>query len=288
MSFIEKLFSPGHSIAWDYISSFSELHEILPHIHDFIVSCPKTGLVEIADGVWASPTASIARTAVIMPPCLIGEGAEIRHSAYIRGNAVIGDNAVIGNSCEIKNAIISDNAEIPHFNYVGDSILGYKAHMGAGAITSNVRSDKKPIVLHINGKDLHTKLHKVGAFIGDRAEIGCNAVLNPGTIIGKDSIIYPLSSVRGYVPERMIYKANGNCVQREEKYMGWKEDVLEKILSLNKKEFTLDEVYQFEDELQRLYSNNHNVQAKIRQQLQMLRDDGILEFIAPGRYRLTR
>ena len=214
MNLVQELFSSGYSIAWEYMASFSFPHEILTGIHAYIRSYPKTGFIEIADGIWASPSAVIAPTALIMPPCIIGDGTEIRHGAFIRGNAIIGNDVVIGNSCEIKNSIISDRAEVPHFNYVGDSILGYKAHMGAGSITSNVRSDRKPIVLHINGEDIQTNMNKVGAFIGDRAEIGCNSVLNPGTIIGKDSIIYPLSSVRGYVAERMIYKANGQYVKR--------------------------------------------------------------------------
>ena len=209
MNWIHELFSPGHSIAWDYVSSFSFLHEILPGIHDFLLSCDKTGLEEISDGVWVSPSASIAPSATLMPPCIVMAGAEIRQCAYIRGNALIGKGAVIGNSCEIKNALIFDCAEIPHFNYVGDSVLGYKSHMGAGAITSNLRSDKKSIVMHLPDGDIQTDMIKIGAFIGDKSEIGCNAVLNPGTVIGHDSIIYPLSSVRGTVPSMMIFKTSG-------------------------------------------------------------------------------
>ena len=216
MTYIDELFSPQHSIAWEYISSFSKLHEMLPGIHDFILSCPKSAFTEISDGVWVSPDAVIAPSALIQPPCIIDSGAEIRHSAFIRGNAVIGKNCVIGNSVEIKNTIISDSAEVPHFNYVGDSILGYKAHMGAGSITSNIRSDKKPIVMHFNDMDVETGMIKIGAFLGDRAEIGCNAVLNPGTVIGHDSIVYPLSSVRGFIPSWMIFKGSGT-IQRQHK-----------------------------------------------------------------------
>ena len=209
MDWRTDILTEPHTIAWDYLSSFSMLHEALSGIHDFILSYPKDGLVEILDGVWASPEASIAPTACIKPPCIIGRGAEIRHCAYIRGDAVIGDGVVIGNSCEIKNAIISDSAEIPHFTYVGDSILGYRAHLGAGAITSNIRSDRKPIILHLPEGDIETGMIKIGSIIGDRAEIGCNAVLNPGTIIGRDTIIHPLTSVRGYVPSMAIVKQNG-------------------------------------------------------------------------------
>ena len=209
MNLIEELFSPFHTIAWEYISSFRSLHEILPGINDFILSYPKTGFVEISEGVWASPSARIAETAMIMPPCIIDENAEIRHSAFIRGNAVIGKGAVIGNSVEIKNAIISDSAEVPHFNYVGDSVLGYKAHLGAGAITSNIRLDKHEIIMHIDNQQIRTGLIKIGAFIGDRAEIGCNSVINPGTVIGHDAVIYPLSSVKGFVPSWTVSNGNG-------------------------------------------------------------------------------
>ncbi len=214
MNLAYELFEPGHTAAWDYLVSFSQLHEALSGIHDFILSSVKHGFVEIGENIWAAPDAMIAPTACIYGPCLIGSGTEIRHGAFIRGDAVIGAGAVIGNSCEIKNAIISDGAEVPHFNYVGDSILGWKAHMGAGSITSNVRSDKRNVVLHLPDGDVDTGRMKVGAFLGDRAEIGCNAVLNPGTVIGKDSMIYPLSMVRGYVQSRMVYKKRGDVIDR--------------------------------------------------------------------------
>ena len=206
MNWIAELFAPGHSIAWDYISSFSLLHEMLQGIHELVLSLDKEGYEEVREGVWVSPSAVIAPTAFLGSPCIIGDGAEIRHGAFIRGDAVIGAGAVIGNSVEVKNAIISDHAEVPHFNYVGDSILGYRAHMGAGSITSNVRSDRNDVIMHLPEGDVDTGRMKVGAFIGDRAEIGCNAVLNPGTVIGHDSVVYPLSSVRGTVPSMMIAK----------------------------------------------------------------------------------
>ena len=214
MDIAELLFKPGHSIAWDYFSSFPLITDSLGGIHDFILSFPKAGYMEVSEGVWAASDVFIAPSACIQPPCIIGKGTEIRHSAFIRGDVIIGENVVIGNSVEVKNAIISDCAEVPHFNYVGDSILGYKAHMGAGSITSNFRSDKKEVVLHLPDGEVFTKRKKVGAFIGDRAEIGCNAVLNPGTVIGHDSVVYPLSSVRGYIPPCMIYKNQNLIVER--------------------------------------------------------------------------
>ena len=214
MSLFESLFSPGHSIAWSFLSQYPHLFDALSSIHSFILSCPKDGLREIAENIWVGDDAVIAPTALINAPCIIGEGTEIRHGAFIRGNAVIGKYAVIGNSVEVKNAIISDEAEVPHFNYVGDSILGYKAHMGAGAITSNVRSDRKAVVMHLPEGDVFTGRMKVGAFIGDRAEIGCNTVLNPGSVIFPDASVYPLSSVRGFVPASCIYKADGTVVSK--------------------------------------------------------------------------
>ncbi len=217
MNLIDVLFVPGHSVAWDYIVSFDFLPDALAGLDTLISSLPKDGLDEISEGVWASPSASIAPSSCIMPPCIIYDDAEIRHSAFIRGNAVIGRGVVIGNSVEVKNSIIFDEAEIPHFNYVGDSILGYKAHMGAGSITSNVRSDKGNIVLHLPDGDFDTKRMKLGAFVGDRAEIGCNAVLNPGTVIGHDSVVYPLSSLRGYLPPSMINKGCGIIAEKRNK-----------------------------------------------------------------------
>lgn len=215
MKLSEELFEEGHSLAWPYFTSFELISDALTGLHDFILSFPKKDLIEYSDGVWIEDGVAISSSAEICPPCIIGKGSEIRHSAFIRGNAFIGRNVVIGNSVEVKNAIISDSSEIPHFNYVGDSILGYKAHLGAGAITSNVKSDKSDVLIRIGDVILNTGRMKVGAFIGDRAEIGCNSVLNPGSVIGRDSIVYPLSSVRGFVPSRSIFKKDGSICIRE-------------------------------------------------------------------------
>ncbi len=168
------------------------------------------GYVEKAPGVWVHKTAEIAPSAVLSPPCVVGANTEIRQGAFIRGSALIGENCVVGNSTEIKNAILFDGVQVPHFNYVGDSILGYKAHFGAGAVTSNVRGDKGQV--KVDGVDTGRK--KVGAFVGDFAEIGCNAVLNPGVIIGKNSQVYPTACVRGIVPENSIYKNNGENIKK--------------------------------------------------------------------------
>ena len=161
-------------------------------------------------GVWVHSTAKVAETAYIAPPCVIGANSEIRHCAFIRGGVLVGENCVVGNSVEIKNAILFDGVQVPHFNYVGDSILGYKAHLGAGAVTSNVRGDKGPV--KIAGESTGRK--KMGAFLGDFAEIGCNAVLNPGTVIGRNSQVYPTACVRGVVPESSIYKNDGSIVKK--------------------------------------------------------------------------
>ena len=170
-----------------------------------------------AEDIWIAKDAKIAPTASITGPCIIDSGAEIRHCAFIRGSAVIGKGAVVGNSCELKNALLFDGVQVPHYNYVGDSILGYKAHMGAGAITSNVKADRKNVAVHTADGDIETGLRKFGAILGDFAEIGCNSVLNPGTVIGRNSNVYPLSSVRGLVPQNSIYKGKGNVVAKNEK-----------------------------------------------------------------------
>lgn len=193
--------------------------EILPDISDFILSLgeylPKDKFSSLGGGVWIAKSASIAPTAQINGPCIIDEDAEIRHCAYIRGSAIVGKGAVVGNSCELKNCILFDGAQIPHFNYVGDSVIGYRSHMGAGAITSNVKSDKTLVEIRVNGKRIATVRKKVGAFLGDGVEVGCNSVLNPGTVVGKGSRVYPLSSVRGYVPSDSIYKSNGETVAKK-------------------------------------------------------------------------
>ena len=168
-----------------------------------------------AEDVWIAKTATVAATASIAGPCVIGEKTEVRPGAFIRGNALVGDNCVVGNSTELKNVILFDNVQVPHYNYVGDSILGYKSHMGAGSITSNVKSDKLPVVIHNEGEEIETGRKKVGAMLGDYVEVGCNSVLNPGTVIGRDASVYPTSCVRGVVPERCIYKAKGNIAVKK-------------------------------------------------------------------------
>ena len=168
------------------------------------------------DNIWIHKNAHVFESAYIMGPCIIDDGAEIRHCAFIRGGVIIGKNSVLGNSCEAKNAILFDNVQVPHFNYVGDSILGSHAHMGAGSITSNVKSDKKLVVIKSGDEVLETGIKKVGAFLGDNVEIGCNCVLNPGTFIGPNSRIYPLTSVRGVIKENSIVKSMNIIVEKED------------------------------------------------------------------------
>ncbi len=167
------------------------------------------------DGVWIAKDAKIFPSAYIGAPCIIDHGAEVRHCAFIRGNAIVGKNAVVGNSTELKNVVLFDNVQVPHYNYVGDSILGYKAHMGAGSITSNVKSDKTLVTVHIPDAPIETGRKKFGAILGDNVEVGCNSVLNPGTVIGRCSNIYPVSCVRGVVPANSIYKAKDNIVAKK-------------------------------------------------------------------------
>ena len=167
------------------------------------------------DGVWIAKDAKIFPSAYIGAPCIIDHGAEVRHCAFIRGSAIVGQNAVVGNSTELKNVVLFDNVQVPHYNYVGDSILGYKAHMGAGSITSNVKSDKTLVTVHIPDAPIETGRKKFGAILGDNVEVGCNSVLNPGTVIGRCSNIYPVSCVRGVVPANSIYKAKDNIVAKK-------------------------------------------------------------------------
>ena len=204
-----SLFDLSHSMAGEYLSGFRYPWEALEGLSAWIAEKQKTlssEYRELSAGVFAHESARIAPTALLNQPCIIGARAEIRHGAFIRGSAVIGESAVVGNSTEIKNAVLFDGAQAPHFNYVGDSILGYRAHMGAGAITSNVRLDKVPVVIRLPQGPLETGRKKCGAMIGDFAEIGCNAVLNPGSVIGKHAIVYPLVSLRGEVPHGGIVK----------------------------------------------------------------------------------
>ena len=214
---IIELYDLNHTKAKDYLSKYEYPWEALASIKDFIIELGKSldtnEYKEIKENVWVHKSAKVFDSAYLGSPCIIGENTEIRHCAFIRGSALVGDNCVIGNSCELKNVIIFDNAEVPHFNYVGDSILGFKAHMGAGSITSNVKSDRTLVVIH-GDTNIETGIKKVGAFLGDYAEIGCNSVLNPGTVIGRHSNVYPLSSVRGVVPANAIYK-NGIIVLKK-------------------------------------------------------------------------
>jgi len=192
--------------------------EVLPLIKSFITEYAKTlssEYTQIDEFVWVGKGTTIEKSALIKGPAIIGKNSEIRHCAYIRGNVIIGDHVIVGNSSEVKNAILFNGVQIPHYNYVSDSVLGYKAHLGAGAITSNLKSNGTLVSVKFSEKTIETGLRKFGAILGDYAEVGCNAVLNPGTIIGQNTIVYPLSSVRGCVPSNMILKSNGERVHRE-------------------------------------------------------------------------
>ncbi len=210
---MESLYGEGHSLAREMMKSYTYPWEVLPHIGDIIRQIGKTLDKEEYDcpeeEIWIAKDARIAPSATICSPCIIGKGTEVRPGAFIRGSALIGNGAVVGNSCELKNCILFDGVQVPHFNYVGDSILGYKAHLGAGAVTSNIKSDKTNVNIRLGDEKIGIGLRKMGAAIGDFVEVGCNSVLNPGTVIGRETIIYPLSLVRGYVPEKSILKAGG-------------------------------------------------------------------------------
>lgn len=215
---ISALFEGGHSIAQPLLVRHEYPWEVLSEISDFIIelgkSLPSELYTLIGDNVWVANDAKIAPTACISGPCIIDSGAEVRHCAYIRGSAIVGKGSVVGNSCELKNCILSDGVQVPHFNYVGDSVLGYKSHMGAGAVTSNVKSDKSLVVIKNEGEEIPTGRKKVGAMLGDFVEVGCNSVLCPGSIICKNSTVYPTSCVRGVVAENSIYKKDGVIVKK--------------------------------------------------------------------------
>lgn len=214
---IIDLYDLSHTMAGDYLKDFTSPWEALKGISDLIISLGKKSdgnYIEINPDVWIHKSAKIAPTAYIGAPAIIGADTEVRHGAYIRGSALIGRGCVVGNSTELKNVILFDGVQVPHYNYVGDSILGYKAHMGAGSITSNVKSDKSSVVIH-GESDVDTGLKKAGAMLGDFVEIGCNSVLNPGTVIGRRTIVYPLSSVRGVIAADSIYKGYGNVVSKD-------------------------------------------------------------------------
>ena len=217
---ILELYDLSYTMAAGYLQQFTYPWEALPGIREMIVMLGQTlneEYQEVSAQVWVHRDATVAPTAFLGAPCIIGPGTEVRHGAFIRGAALVGANCVVGNSVELKNVILFDQVQVPHYNYVGDSILGNKAHMGAGSATSNVKSDKTQVIVH--GEQVFpTGLKKVGAMIGDSVEIGCNSVLNPGTVIGRSSNVYPLSCVRGLVPENSIYKTGGIIVpKREEK-----------------------------------------------------------------------
>ena len=215
---IYELFDTDKTIAKKIFENKEYPWEVLPCIKDFIVelgkNLPKEIYDEIKENVWVAKSANVFDSAYIAGPCIIDENAEVRQCAFIRGSAIIGKNVVLGNSCEIKNAILFDNVQVPHFNYVGDSILGYKAHMGAGSVTSNVKSDKTLVVIKDENERIETNLKKVGAMLGDNVEVGCNSVLCPGSVIGRGTTIYPLSMVRGVVKENSIYKGKNDIVER--------------------------------------------------------------------------
>ncbi len=206
------LYDLEHTLAKSYLSGFAYPWDALAGIRDLILELgddlPMDEYVQTAPQVWVHRTAQVAPTAYLGAPCIIGAGTEVRHGAFIRGSALVGENCVVGNSVELKNVILFDGVQVPHYNYVGDSILGYKAHMGAGSVTSNVKGDRSLVVIH-SDPPVATGRKKVGAMLGDFAEIGCNSVLNPGSVVGRRSRVYPLSCVRGVIPADSVCKTGG-------------------------------------------------------------------------------
>ena len=217
---IHDLYDLNETIAADLFEGLTYPWEALPKIGAFILKLGETldpeEYEKRGEDVWVARSAKVAPTAYIHGPAIIGKDAEVRHCAFIRGNALVGEGAVVGNSTELKNVVLFNKVLVPHYNYVGDSILGYKAHMGAGSITSNVKSDKKLVKVHMPEGDIETGLKKFGAMVGDNVEVGCGSILNPGTVVGRESNIYPLSSVRGVVPEKSIYKRQGEIAEKYE------------------------------------------------------------------------
>lgn len=216
---ISNLYNLSETIAAELFVGLNYPWEALPKISGFIKELGKTldpqKFEQRAEDVWVAKNAKVAPTANINGPVIIDEEAEIRHCAFIRGNAIVGKGAVVGNSTELKNAVLFNKVQVPHYNYVGDAILGYKAHMGAGSITSNVKSDKTLVVVKDGKEEIATGLKKFGAMLGDGVEVGCNSVLNPGSVIGRNSNIYPLSMVRGVVPAKSIYKNKNEIVEKQ-------------------------------------------------------------------------
>lgn len=219
---VEELFAPNDSLGYALLKSVTYPFEALCRISDYIKEIGPTLDPEIyeskGENIWIAKSAKVAPTASITGPCIIGQRTEVRHCAFIRGSALVGNDCVVGNSTELKNVILIDTVQVPHYNYVGDSVLGSHSHMGAGSITSNVKSDKTLVVIKSGDGKLETGLKKMGAVLGDYVEVGCGSVLNPGTVIGKNSNVYPLSSVRGVIPENSIYKKAGEVAQKRYEY----------------------------------------------------------------------
>ena len=216
---IADLYDLSHTMASDYLKDFTYPWEALKGISAMIISLGQTLSLDEYDqpapNVWVHKTAVVAPTAFLGAPCIIGAETEVRHCAFVRGSALVGEGCVVGNSVELKNVILFDKVQVPHYNYVGDSILGYRSHMGAGSLTSNVKSDKTLVVVRMGDEAMETGLKKMGAMLGDNVEVGCNSVLNPGTVVGRGSNIYPLSCVRGVVPANSIYKTGGVIVAKK-------------------------------------------------------------------------
>ncbi len=216
----KELLDLDHTLAKEYLEKFEYPWESFKGISDLIIEIGKKlnkeEYDEVSENVWVAKSAKVFSSAYLGSPCIIGPETEVRHCAFIRGSALVGKNCVVGNSVELKNVILFDNVQVPHYNYVGDSILGYKSHMGAGSITSNVKSDKTLVVVKNEEEKIETGLKKFGAVLGDHVEVGCNSVLNPGTVIGRNTNIYPLSRVRGVVPANSIYKDANNIVDKND------------------------------------------------------------------------
>ena len=215
---VNDLYDLSHTAAGDYLKGFTYPWEALSGIKQLILSLGQhlgDDYEQVKPQVWVHKTATVAPTAFLGAPCIIGAGTEVRHCAFVRGSALVGENCVVGNSVELKNVILFDNVQVPHYNYVGDSILGYKSHMGAGSLTSNVKSDKTLVVVKSGSEEMPTGLKKFGAMLGDHVEVGCNSVLNPGTVIGPNTNIYPTSCVRGVVPPGSIWKTGGVVVPKK-------------------------------------------------------------------------
>lgn len=215
---VAELYNLEETIAAELFSGVTYPWEVLPKIHDFILTLGKRLPAELYEergkNIWVAKSATVAETACLNGPLIIDEEAEIRHCAFVRGNAIVGKKAVVGNSTELKNVVLFNRVQVPHYNYVGDSILGYCSHMGAGSITSNVKSDKTLVTVKGQGESIETGLKKMGAMLGDCVEVGCNSVLNPGTVIGRNSNIYPTSMVRGVVPADSIYKTETEIAKK--------------------------------------------------------------------------